>query len=541
VNPRKIYKITNTLVISQLRSGRSGAKFVTKPILVLLVDIAVFVGAASLVALILWAIGTMPPDFANTVNTLTRQAVVSIPAFVAPVVFITAVLFELSVSSKFASSDAINWLPVSQTDYVTASALSVSYMYSWLPALALGTTYPLAARIGLQSVWGAAAVLTLVSLFGIGALVEIMRAAINRVSSMVYGKAGRGTIVIRLAVVVVVILAVEMLVNPVILSGLIGSFTGAVNTAFFFPFFWPSVSVTYLIGGQVLASAVFFVLSVFFALSMLVVAVAVRSRYWSPLPVTINVTESVYAPRTGVLQSLGLSAIEAAIVRKDLKGYTRRRELISYLAIPIVFVALGVITQLSAPSSGSTPLTSYWLLGGIMALIAATSSIGQEGKAIWNVYAAPVTARAFLRAKLIVASIFGWMTVVGLVVASSILSSASLSSFVASLAISVMIAVECTMIGVGLATRFPDLVERPRPRFIRPKGLVVAIVLGLSLALLTALPLLLWPFMGAYLEGVGLSYGLAVGIVLVFGGVVSVVAYRWAISGASRLMAELPI
>ena len=541
MNPRKIFEIANTLVISQLRSGRSGARFITKPIIVLLVDIAVFTGAAVLAALVLWAMGTMPPDLANTVDTLTRQAVTSIPAFIAPIVFITAVLFELGVSSKFASSDAVNWLPVSQADYVTASTLSISYMYSWLPALALGTTFPLAARVGLQSAWGLAAVLTLVSLFAMASLVEIMRAAINRVTSMVYGKAGRGTTVIRLAVVVVVLLAVELLVNPVILANLIGSFTGAVNAAFLFPFFWPSVSVTYLIGGQELASVVFFGLSVFFAIFVLFAAVVVRSKYWSPLPVTIDVSEASYAPRTGLLQSLGLSAVEAAIVRKDLKGYTRRRELISYLAIPVVFVALGVVTQLSAPSSGSTPLTSYWLLGGIMALIAATNSVGQEGKAIWNVYASPVTARAFLSAKLVVASMFGWTTVLALVVASSILSSASSAAFVTSLVISVMISVECTMIGLGLATRFPDLVERPRPRFIRPKGLLVAMVFGILLAVLTALPLLLWPLMGGYLEGLGLSYGLAIGLALVFGGVVSIVCYRWAFSGTSRLMAELPI
>jgi len=247
VNPRKIVKISSVLVKSQLRSGRSGslgARLLSNPPAVLVLDIATFALSAGLVYAILGAIGTLPAGLESLLDTMIYQVVTSLPAFIALAVFIAAVLFELSVSSKFASSDVVNWLPVSQTDYVTASTLSVSYMYSFLPALALGVSYPLAARLDLQSAWGVAAVLCFVALFAMGALVEIMRAAVNRVTSLVYGRAGRGTIVIRLAVTVLVILTVELGVNPVILSSLIGSFTGVVNAALFVPFFWPSASVT---------------------------------------------------------------------------------------------------------------------------------------------------------------------------------------------------------------------------------------------------------------------------------------------------------
>ena len=548
MNPRKIREIASVLIKSQLRSSRSGGfgtRLFSSPVVVFVLDIAVFAVAAGIVYLILGAVGALPSDMATLLDTLTLQAVTSLPALIAPFILVAAVLFELSVSSKFASSDSVNWLPISQTDYVTASVLSVSYAYSFLPALALGVTLPLAARSGILYAWGLSGVLSLISLFAVGALVEIMRAAINRVSSLVYGKAGRGTIVIRLIVTVFVILVVELGFNPTILSSLIGSFTGVVNAAFFVPFFWPSVSISYYLQGASTLSFAFFGMSVFFAVLVLFAAVKVRARYWSPVPVTIEITSTTYEPRIGFLQSLGLTAAEAALVRKDFKGYTRRRELIPQLALPVVFVALLIVQQVSMSASGSGATAGnvypFWLIGGIMAIIVASSSVGQEGKAILNVYASPMTPRAFFRAKLLVASVFGWTTVLALLVASSILSSTSVGVFLASLAVSLIVAIECTLFGFALGTRYPDLQERPRPRFIRPLGLLLAMVVGILVAFVTALPLVLWPFMGNYFEGLGVSFGIAVAGGIVFGIVVSIVAYRFALTGASELLAEIPV
>jgi len=447
VNPKRIYKIAGVLVKSQLRSGRSsslGMRFFNSPKVILLIDAIVFVVAAGLVYGVLGLMGVMSEETISLLNTITLQALTSLPALIPPIIFIAAVLFELSVSSKFASSDVVNWLPVSQTDYVSASTLSVSFMYSFIVALGLGVTFPLAVRASLLPAWAVSAVLSFVVLF---------------------------------------------------------------------------------------------------ALFVLLAAVRVRAKYWSPLPVTIEVTESEYYPRAGFLQSLGLSAVEAAIVRKDLKGFTRRRELLPYIAIPVVFVALIVVQQLTTPGSNSGPggatVYPFWLIGGIMTILVATTSVGQEGKAILNIYAFPISPRVFLRAKLLVASLFGMVTILAMLVVSSVLASTSVTGFAASLLVSIVIVGECVFIGLGVATRFPDLQERPRPRFVQPGAMILAMLLGVLLALVTAFPLVLWPFMSGYLEGLGLSYGIAVGLGLAFGCVVCVIAYRWAKSGAAKLLNEL--
>ena len=549
MNPGKVYRIADVLVKSQLRSGRSGSRssrLFGNPLTVFAVDVMVFVGSVGIVYLILGAIGTIPSDMEVLVDALTYQVVTSLPAFVFLGVFLAAVLFEMGVSSKFASSDVVNWLPVSQTEYVAASTLSVSYMYSFLPALMLGVTYPFAARLGLQSAWGVAGVLCLVSLFGVGGLVEIMRAAINRVTSLAYGRARRGTMIIRLVVTVMVILVVELTFNPVILSSVLGTFTGVINATLFVPVFWPSASVGYLIRGEGLWSAAFFALSLLFAGVVLFIAVKVRARYWSPLPVTIEVTGGSYTPHTGgLLRSLGLSTVESALVRKDLKGYTRRRELMPYLAIPFVFIALIFFQESAVGGTGSTsagvPVYPFWLVGGILAVIVAATSIGQEGKAILNVYASPIQPRTFLKAKLLASLVFGAATLVAMAVISSVLAAATVEGFLASLIASLVIALECTFIGVAVGVRFPDLQERPRPRFVRPAGMLIAMIVGIAASFVTAFPLVVWPFAGGYFEGLGVSFGVAVAGGLVFGGLVSFGAYRSALSGTSTLMEDMSI
>ena len=547
MNPKRIYKIADILIKSQLRSGRSstlGIRFFNKPRVILLLDAILFLIAAGLAYGILVLIGEMSNDTATLLDTFTLQGLTSFPALIPPVIFIAAILFELSVSSKFASSDVVNWLPVSQTDYVSASTLSISYMYSFIVALGLGVTFPLAVRFALLPEWGVSAALSFVALFATGALVEIMRAALNRVTSAVYGRAKRGAIVIRLVVVVLIILAVEFVFNPVIMSNIVGTFSGAASSVFFVPFFWSSIAISDLVAGQPLLTAAFSALAVLFASFLLYVAVKVRARYWSPLPVTIEVTESEYSPRAGFLRSLGLSAEDAAIVRKDLKGYTRRRELLSYLAIPFVFIALIVVQQLTtfgsnSGSGGAPPVYTFWLIGGLVTTMIATTSVGQEGKAILNIYASPISPGVFLRAKLLVASLFGVGTTLGILVVSSVLVPVSITGFAVSLLASLVIVLECVFIGLGVATRHPDLQERPRPRFVQPVWMMAAILLGIILAFVTASPLVLWPLISGYVEGIGLSYGGAVGLGLVFGCVVCVIAYRWAKSGAAQLLAEL--
>ena len=117
MNPGKVYRIASVLVKSQLRSGRSGtrsSRLFGNPLTVIAVDFAVFAGSMGIVYLVLGAVGSFPSDMEAVVDAITLQVVTSLPAFVFLGVFLAAVLFEMGVSSKCASSEVVNWPPLSQ-------------------------------------------------------------------------------------------------------------------------------------------------------------------------------------------------------------------------------------------------------------------------------------------------------------------------------------------------------------------------------------------------------------------------------------------
>jgi len=68
---------------------------------------------------------------------------ISLPVLMTSSVIVSGLMFELGEGSAIASSEAVNWWPVSPREYVAASALSTSFLYSAFLALAAGTTLPL--------------------------------------------------------------------------------------------------------------------------------------------------------------------------------------------------------------------------------------------------------------------------------------------------------------------------------------------------------------------------------------------------------------
>ncbi len=543
---QKISKIANVLIKSQLRSaraGRAGSGILSRPSVILLVDLVLFVAVAAGVSRVVAAIGRLP---LFPLDTLTRQVLVFLPALITPAIFVASILFELNVSSKFASSDTLNWLPVSQAEYVTASTLSICYMYSLIIALTLGATLPLAVNIGLFGVWVVAAVLSLFALFTGGLLVEMLRATLNRVSSSMLGRSRRGALALRLVVSILVIALFQLFFNPLVLLGALNTFTSSANVAFFIPFVWPSEAISYTILGSYLPAGAFFVLSVGFTVFLLFLAIRVRGRFWSPHPITVSVSNAVYAPRIGTLARFGFSSAEAALVRKDLKGLTRRREMVPYLAIPFVMIFIFLIpqyatgSQLSKAPPGALAFPLFFV-AGVFALVFSAVSIGQEGKAIMNVYSLPVSPKAFLKAKATVAATFSLAIALFMILLSNLLGRLDTPDLLALILLAPALALEETFIGLGFGVRYPDFADRPRPRFVRPLGMLIALPVGLFLMLITLSPILVGLVATDLLFSLGSLFEVLVAAGFVFAVVMTILFYRWAISGARRLLAEAQV
>ncbi len=461
-------------------------------------------------------------------------------------VLIAGILFELNVSSKFSASDTVNWLPVTQAEYVTASALSVAYDYSVSVAVVLGATVVPAIDFGLWWTWAGMALVSLAMLFAGGVLVEIVRATINRVSSAVMGRARRGALVLRLMLTVGIILVFEFIFNFSFLLGIIGTFRSSLSITAFVPLFWGSLVVEGILTGQPLFVIGFSALTVGFVGFLVWAAVKVRSKYWSPTPTTVRVTTSEYVPRASGLLKLGLTNTEAAVVRKDLKGATRRRELLSFFAIPLVIAAVFVFEIFlggAGNTSGAAGFASdypIWFIGGFFGLMISSISFGQESKAVMVLYSLPISPRELLRAKAFLALSIAVVATLATAIFFSVLGGATLVDALENVVIGVSIAVEEVCIGLAFGASHPDFQERPRPRFVDPIWLIVMMLVGVAVLFATALPIIVRDVIGA-IPGANFPVNYFFPVAVVFAAAVSALAYRSATKSVETLMSEYRI
>jgi len=262
----------------------------------------------------------------------------------------------------------------------------------------------------------------------------------------------------------------------------------------------------------------------------------------------VSLSTAEYSPRSGPLTRLGLTSGEAAIVRKDFKGVTRRRELVSFFAVPIVFVALFLIDTLTPGIAGSSSggslqfLTDLpvFLAGTIFSLMISSISFGQESKSVMVLYSLPISPDQILKAKAFVALTFALTATLVTLAVFSVIGGASLASFAENLVIAASIAVEEVFIGLGFGAAHPDFQERPRPRFVDPYWLIIMLPVGFAAALVTAVPVVIRDVFSLVSSGGSTPLYLFPAAVA-FAAVVAFFSYRWARGSVRDMMSEYKI
>jgi hypothetical protein len=104
-----------------------------------------------------------------------------------------------------------------------------------------------------------------------------------------------------------------------------------------------------------------------------------------------------------------------------------------------------------------------------------------------------------------------------------------------------VLALEETFVGLAFGVRYPDFADRPRPRFVRPLGMLIALPLGLALMLITLSPILVGLVAADLLFSLGSLFEVLVAAAFVFAVVVTILFYRWALFGARKLLAEVQV
>jgi predicted permease len=540
MDARKVVRLAGVLIASQMRAGNSNANprgFLGRPLAMAVIDAIAFV---LLFSFSLFAGRTVDAVRPGLLEGLLGSFLPFVPLLGVAAVLVGGLMFELATTAKFANSDAVNWLPIRSVEYVVASSLALTVLYS-LSIVVLG-----AIAIGLGIVTGMLPVALFAVALGVlglveGALlIEILRAVTQRAGSL-GKKRGSAALVLRGAVFLLVILGFQLFFNPVILFDSVHTFGSLGPVAFAIPFLWGSDAVRAAVNGDLIGTLAGAAAQVGLLLGIAYLASRARSRFWVPSGGEVEFERHRFGERHAVLRALGLGPAGAALVTKDLRGILRRRELLPGLLLPFV-IGILVVVQTRTQGGNSSGIRVFFQLGllawvaGLSALLLASASFGQERRGVVHLFVLPVRAAEVYRAKAAATLLVGLPVGVVLTVLGLVVYRPSLELAFVMFAIVAVVVAEATAIGLAFGSRYSDFQDRPRPQFVRSIPMLVATAVYFLVGGATGgLAFLL---VSGFLPGTLAVPILVVGAVVVLALVVAIV---WlGASGVRRLLQELP-
>lgn len=524
--------IAKILLLSQLRlRGESkGQSWYRTPRGLMAINLAVFVATFATLFVI---IRFLPEDVFVWLYPFAVQILSTLPLITLSFMVLYGILFIIGESSQFASSEMVNYMPVSTTEYVLGSSFSTIYMYLYILTAALGLSLAVALPFGLLGVWGAAALLSAFFMVVGGFAAEIIRALVNRVSSSFSRRGGRSAILTRAILIMAVLVVSQIFFNPNLLFRALQWFAPQMQALWFVPIIWPSLVVAFLAVGNVAGAALYGLLTVAFGMGLMVLGVFLRSRYWTPVPVSVKLGSGKagkYGGR-GVLGGLGLSQPETALVRKDMRSLFRRKEMVRFLALPVVIMVPILLTFSLEPSSEAERLSNLSALAGtclmgsgMFGLFVSIISMGQEGPAIWNLYASPLAAKSLFRAKFAAPFLVSLIPAIALPVAVSLIFGFSTMWSIALVSSSLVLSTLAIFIGNYLAPKYMDLEEKPRNAYIRGTGMMLGFLELAACGFAVMVPFIFYVFWKEYALSIGvtslaailISAAIGIGFMLLF-------------------------
>jgi len=446
--------------------------------------------------------GLPEPGLKSLLYQSARRLFASLPTLVLLYSMVFTMMGQIQRMGVRSSVQPPYWLPITWGEHTLASTL----------AHVIG--FPLASIVLLGSAIGAFAVFLgelplaaltifalLASAFLASTTTEIFRILQMRLIGAVYKSSGKAAVWVRFLGSLLFLIAFYV-VWFALFSGtgsiaLIEVVAGAQRAVWFIPYVWLGVALASFTGGLLAHAVVFSLASLLFILALFYVAVGLNARFGLYEPPAITVSRGVYAPKAGLLGKLGFSSLEAALIRKDFKAFTRRRELVYIFISPLVVVLMplmqysGMLGRPIAPEASPFLLAWIFLLpGALMAVTLGTMMIGEEGASVWFLYSSPITARSLVKCKYAFVTTFSCTVTLVCGVIGILIAHPSLHITFALLVESILLIFALGAVSFGAGMRGADFAEVPRPRMVRPLTALANMLLCLVLALAILSPLI---------------------------------------------------
>ncbi len=492
-------------------------------------------------------------EIKNLFNPGFQSLLLSLPTMVLIFSLIFTMLMQIQRSGTRFSRQAPYWLPVTWQEHTLASILAEMLGFPIMAVLFISAVIiPCAAFIG-QTITAVGVVLAmLAAAFTASATTEIVRILQVRFVGAVYKSTGRAAVWVRFAGSIAFFI-VFYVIYFYITSGanslyFIQSVASVQSTVWFVPFVWLGMTLYSLINGLLLQGVTFLVLSILFMVGLLLLGTALNTRFGLYEPPAITISRGVYVPKKGVLGKFGFSSVEAALIRKDLKAFTRRRELIGTFIVPIVFLILPLMSSFNGTQSPSAPtelplfmfaLTTIFPVG-LMAMSLGNFMTGEEGQNIWRLYASPVSAKNFVKSKYAFILFFSLIVLPLTGTIGFLIYQPSLKTLLTLSLEAVFLAIPVGLLSLANGIKGADFNEVPRPRMIRGEWSLINMLacLGAGAAILAPLlPYVLSIFSGGQIVPF-LDLYPSIAISAVISAVLAVVFYQLAVGNAKELLAK---
>ncbi|MFQ5821481.1 MAG: hypothetical protein ACE5I5_15970 [Candidatus Heimdallarchaeota archaeon] len=429
--------------------------------------------------------------------TFFVQIAIFLPSFTTLAAIIFGILSELQ-STSVGSTDMINWLPIRASEYVFASAIALTYFLTPMLALFFAITFGLAISLNMMRIGLLSVSLSLLGILLGVFIAEIFRALLNRVSATLYKRSGRSAVVGRMIVGILMLVVFMLIFNVNVMLIILQHLGDRVEGAWFIPILWPTLAIMSYLTRDTIQTLSYTLLSGGFTLGLLWASVKLREKYWEPLQVAIQLMPlKLYTPKRGILGKFGFTTAETALIRKDFRSVTRRREMIGWIAIPIAISIPFIITYSSWTMVTTTPEKLAFFAGPLFGVIMLAfyltlTSIGQEGSAFLNLLAAPMSEKEITKAKLTSALFPATCALAGLLAFGQLLLQFPVEILLLISGTSFIVVCEAALVGLVMGSRFPNFTEVPKTKFVTSKGILLGILTLIGSIGVTIFPMLLY-------------------------------------------------
>ncbi len=400
------------------------------------------------------------------------------------------------------SIQPLYWFPITWEEHTLASILANLLGVPLIITTSISSFVAAASTfLGLVPLGVFTILALLASVFLASATTEILKVLQVRISGAVTKVAGRAAIWIRLLGSIIFFIVFYMIyfslyynVSPLTLFEVVA---GGQRVVWFIPYVWLGVALTYFVSGLGLETIFFSLASIGFVYVLFLVAARLNSRFGLYEAPAIRVSRGVYVPRAGLLGRLGFSSLEAAMMRKDFRALTRRRELMYIFIFPILFTIMPLLSFMRGGADALSPMLQSFLFaylallpGALMVMMLGSWMIGLEGESVWYVYSSPITARSLLKAKYSFAVLFSLAVMSVCFVIGGLLAAPSMAIAVICLGEALFLILCLGMVSLSFGIRGADFRQLPRPRMIRPRCSIINGIVCILLALAIVSPLI---------------------------------------------------